>query len=63
MIYRLIDDKLADQEIKKNKITISDAEVDASIERLKEARMWSDEDLRMALESEGMNLQGLRQTM
>jgi len=63
MIYRLIDDKLADQEIKKNKITISDAEVDASIERLKEARMWSDEDLRMALESEGMTLQGLRQTM
>ena len=63
MIYRLIDDKLADQEIKKNKITISDAEVDASIERLKAGRMWSDEDLRRALESEGMTLQELRQSM
>lgn len=63
MIYRLIDDKLADQEIKKNRITVSDAEVDASIERLKAARMWSDEELRMALESDGMTLEELRQTM
>jgi peptidyl-prolyl cis-trans isomerase SurA len=63
MIHRLIDDKLADQEIKKKNITISEAEVDASIERLKAARMWSDEELRMALESDGMTLQELRQSM
>ena len=63
MIYRLIDDKLADQEIKKNNITISEAEVDASIERLKASRMWSDEEFRMALESEGMTLEELRQSM
>ena len=63
MIYRLIDEKLADQEIKKNKITISEAEVDASIERLKAARMWSDEDLRRVLETEGMTMQELRQSM
>ena len=63
IIFRLIDEKLADQEIKKNKITISEAEVDAAVERLKASRMWSDEDLRMALETEGMTMQGLRQTM
>jgi peptidyl-prolyl cis-trans isomerase SurA len=63
MIYRLIDEKLADQEIKKNNITISDAEVDASIERLKAGRMWSDEELRMALENEGITMQDLRQNM
>ena len=63
MIKRLIDEKLADQEIKKNNITISESEVDASIEQLKAARMWSDEDLRQALEREGMTMQGLRQSM
>ena len=49
----LVDEKLADQEIKKNKITVGEAEVDASLERLKESRMWTDEDLRRALENEG----------
>lgn len=63
MIYRLIDEKLADQEIKKNNITISEAEIDASIERLKASRMWSDEDLRKALETEGMTMQELRENM
>ena len=63
IILRLIDDKLADQEIEKNKITISEAEIDTSIERLKASRMWSDEDLRKVLESEGMTMQDLRQSM
>jgi len=63
IIYRLIDEKLADQEIEKNKITVSESEVDASIERIKASRMWSDEDLRKTLETEGMTMQELRQTM
>ena len=63
IIYRLIDDKLADQQIEKNKINVSQAEIDASIERLKASRSWSDEDLRLALEAEGMTIQELRQTM
>lgn len=63
MIHRLIDEKLADQEINKNKITISEAEIDASIEGLKASRMWSDEDLRSVLETEGMTMQELRENM
>jgi len=63
IIYRLIDEKLADQEIQKKKITIGETEVDASIERLKVSRMWSDEDLRKALEAEGMTLQEYRQSL
>jgi peptidyl-prolyl cis-trans isomerase SurA len=63
IINRLIDEKLADQEIAKNKITVSEAEIDASIERIKASRMWSDEDLRKALEVEGMTMQEFRQTM
>ena len=63
IIQKLIDEKLADQEIKKNKITVSEAEIDASIERIKASRMWSDEDLRTALKMEGMTLQELRQNL
>jgi peptidyl-prolyl cis-trans isomerase SurA len=63
IIQNLIDEKLADQEIKKNKITVSEAEIDASIERLKASRAWSDEDLRNALKTEGMTIQELRQSM
>ncbi|MCG6909136.1 MAG: SurA N-terminal domain-containing protein [Deltaproteobacteria bacterium] len=63
LIYRLIDEKLADQEIKKNKITVDDAEIDASIERLKASKMWTDEDLRNALEAEGMTLQEYRRSL
>jgi len=63
IIQNLIDQKLADQEIKKNKITVSEAEIDASIERIKAPRAWSDEDLRNALKTEGMTIQELRQSM
>jgi len=63
IIHRLIDEKLADQAIEKNNISISETEIDANIERLKASKMWSDEDLRKALESEGMTMQDLRHTM
>ncbi|MEN8245243.1 MAG: SurA N-terminal domain-containing protein [Thermodesulfobacteriota bacterium] len=63
IIHRLIDEKLADQAIEKNNISVSEAEIDATIERLKASRMWSDEDLRKALEAEGMTMQDLRHTM
>ena len=38
LLNKLIDEKLADQQIKKNKITISTQEIDATIERIKESR-------------------------
>ena len=63
IIQRLIDEKLADQAIEKNNISVSAAEIDANIERLKGTRMWSDEDLRKALEAEGMTMQDLRHSM
>jgi len=61
--YRLIDEKLADQEIEKNKITINNAEIDASLERLKASKMWTDEDLRQALAAQGMTIQEYRQSL
>ena len=56
----LIDQKLTDQEIKKANISVSDPEIDATIERIKEARFFTDEELRQVLRQQGMSMDEYR---
>lgn len=60
LLNSLIDDKLADQEIKSSGIFVDDAEVDRAIEQVKKANFYSDEDLRRALTASGMSLTDYR---
>ncbi len=53
----LIDQKLADQEIKRYKISVSRQEIDKAIERMKEARFITDEDFREELSKQGVTLE------
>ncbi len=52
----LIDEKLADQEIKRLNIQVGASEVKQEIERFKSVNRLTDEDLRVALEAEGSSL-------
>ena len=45
MLNRLVDEKLTDQEIKRNDIQVDEAQIDATIERIKSANYFTDEDL------------------
>lgn len=52
----LIDEKLADQEIKRLNIQVGASELKQEIERFKSVNRLTDEDLRVALEAEGSSL-------
>ncbi len=54
MMNRMIERKLTDQEAKRLRITVSEKEVDAAIERLKESQLMSQEELEKALEEDGL---------
>ena len=56
----LIDQKLTDQQIKRYGISVSDAAVDQSIERIKSVNNLSDDDLKRALDMEGVNYETYR---
>jgi peptidyl-prolyl cis-trans isomerase SurA len=60
LLNQLIDRKLADQEIERNKIQVSETEIDKTIERIKEARHYTDEDLRAGLARQGVTYQDYR---
>lgn len=60
VLNELISQKLADQELKKQDISVSEKEVDNTIERLKESRRITDEELRRALADEGISYQDYR---
>jgi len=63
ILKRLIDDKLTDQEVKRSQITVSENEVNAAIERIKEANYMTDEQLREGLKAQGMTMLAYRQTI
>jgi peptidyl-prolyl cis-trans isomerase SurA len=63
IINRLVDEKLTDQEIKRNDIQVSQGEVDNAIERIKAANHFTDEDLRQFLEQEQMTMEQYRETI
>jgi peptidyl-prolyl cis-trans isomerase SurA len=60
ILDRLIDQKLTDQEIKRAKITVSDREVDSTLERIKAEKMVTEEEMRRGLAAEGLTLQEYR---
>jgi peptidyl-prolyl cis-trans isomerase SurA len=63
LLNKLVDQKLADQQIKKNNITIGAREIDRTIERIKESRSYTDEDLRAGLAEQGMTMEEYRENL
>jgi peptidyl-prolyl cis-trans isomerase SurA len=63
VLNRLVDQKLADQQIKKNNLTITTQEVDNTIERIKESRSYTDEDLRAGLAEQGLTIEEYRENL
>lgn len=61
VLNNLIDEKLADQEIKNSGIFVEDDEVDSAIEQIKAMNYYSDEDLRMALTANDVNMDEYRE--
>ena len=62
-LNQMIDQKLADQQIKKNNIKVSTKEIDAAIERIKETRSYTEEDLRAGLAQQGMTMEEYRENL
>ena len=60
MLHQLINQKLTDQEVVRNNLKASEAEIDSAIERFKELKLYTDEDFREALASQGMTYDNYR---
>ena len=63
LLNKLVDQKLADQQIKKHNLTISMQEIDRTIERIKESRSYTDEDLRSGLAEQGLTFEEYRENL
>lgn len=63
LLSKLIDRKLTDQQIKKNNIDVSSKEIDRAIERIKEMRSYTDEDLRAGLAEQGLTMEEYRESL
>ncbi|MCG6892658.1 MAG: SurA N-terminal domain-containing protein [Desulfobacteraceae bacterium] len=61
LIQQLVDQKLTDQEVERHKISISEKEIDNTIERFKQANHFTDERLRSELEKEGLSMTEYRE--
>ena len=62
-LSQLIDQKLTDQEIERNKITVADKDVDSAVERVKEGSSLTDDNFLKALEREGLTLETYRKNI
>jgi len=60
VLNQMIDQKLTDQEIDRYKITASEKEVDAAIERIKQINSFTDETFRQTLAKEGITYEDYR---
>ena len=63
LLDQLIDSKLADQEIERAQISVSESDIDGTIERMKEARSFTDEQLREGLARQGLTMAEYRKEM
>ncbi|MDY0220151.1 MAG: SurA N-terminal domain-containing protein [Desulfobacterium sp.] len=63
MLTRMVDRMLTDQEVRRYNITVTDKEIDAAIERLKQAQRMTQEDLLKALDQDGMTFADYREKM
>jgi peptidyl-prolyl cis-trans isomerase SurA len=59
-VNQLVDQALADQEIKRLDISVSEKEIDQSIERVKEVNDYTEEDLEKTLKKEGITKEEFR---
>lgn len=59
-INQLVDQKLIDQAALEYELTVEKAEIDASLARIKESNNFTDEQLREALEQEGLSIGSFR---
>ncbi|MDJ0989388.1 MAG: SurA N-terminal domain-containing protein [Desulfobacterales bacterium] len=60
-LNQLIEHKLTDQEIRRYNITISDEAIDNTIEEIKKRSLMTDQQLRAALQKEGLTMDGYRE--
>jgi len=60
LLDQLISQKLTDQEVKRFNIQINELEIDKAVEQIKEARSYTDEDLRNGLAQQGLTLEDYR---
>lgn len=60
ILDNLINGMLADQQVKRDRITVSQREIDMAIERIKSKRQFTDEQLRRGLASQGMTMEEYR---
>ena len=60
VLGQLIDGMLANQQVRRDKITVSQNEINNAIERVKESRQLTDEQVRQGLESQGMTMEEYR---
>jgi peptidyl-prolyl cis-trans isomerase SurA len=63
LLNQLIERKLSDQVVKKNNIEVSEQEIDTALERLKDARSLTDDDLRTGLARQGLTLEEYRKNL
>jgi peptidyl-prolyl cis-trans isomerase SurA len=63
LLNKLIEEKLADQAIKKYNIEVSEQEIDSAMERLKESRSLTDDELRAGLAQQGLTIEEYRKNL
>ena len=63
VIKKMIEQKLTDQQVEKRGLTISEGEIDQAIERLKERRSITDEELRRGLAIDNVTMEDFRLQM
>ena len=63
LLNQLIESKLTDQVVKRYNIDVSEEEIDAALERIKESRSLTDEDLRAGLTQQGLTLEEYRKNI
>jgi peptidyl-prolyl cis-trans isomerase SurA len=61
VLNQLINERITDQQAKKAGIQITDKEIDASIEQMKQANRLTDENLRAALSQQGLTMEEFRE--
>jgi peptidyl-prolyl cis-trans isomerase SurA len=63
LLNQLIERKLSDQLVKKNNIEVSEQEIDTALERLKDSRSLTDDDLRAGLAQQGLTIEEYRKKL
>ena len=63
LLNQLIDSQLADQQVKRYQISVTQNEIDTAIERIKEARSFTDEQLREGLAAQGLTMEEYRKEL